>query len=130
MAKPWLLDGTAHLIAPLIQHGNIQPQASHYLLLSTFIVNASSAGVDVVDSQSTRLLKKKREMREVDDAMAAMVEQHRSRLDQCALRAKGFEAKQAEMKDQVARFEKFIQENDDKRARAEAKAKQVRASRF
>lgn len=37
-----------------------------------------------------------------------------------------FEQKQMDMRDQVVRFEKFIQENDAKRARAEAKAKQVR----
>lgn len=30
-----------------------------------------------------------------------------------------------DMRDQVVKFEKFIQENDAKRARAEAKAKQV-----
>lgn len=37
-----------------------------------------------------------------------------------------FEQKQMDMRDQVVKFEKFIQENDAKRARAEAKAKQVR----
>lgn len=31
-----------------------------------------------------------------------------------------------DMREQVIKFEKFIQENDAKRARAEAKAKQVR----
>ncbi|KAG5185447.1 hypothetical protein JKP88DRAFT_254967 [Tribonema minus] len=48
------------------------------------------------------------------------------RMERCDLRQREFEAKQLEMKEQVQRFEKFIQENDAKRARAEAKAKQER----
>lgn len=36
-----------------------------------------------------------------------------------------FEQKQVDMREQVVKFEKFIQENDAKRIRAEAKAKQV-----
>lgn len=38
-----------------------------------------------------------------------------------------FLEKQAKMREQVLKFEKFIQENDAKRVRAEAKAKQVSA---
>lgn len=36
-----------------------------------------------------------------------------------------FAQKQVDMREQVVKFEKFIQENDAKRIRAEAKAKQV-----
>lgn len=39
-----------------------------------------------------------------------------------------FEQKQVDMREQVVKFEKFIQENDAKRIRAEAKAKQVGTS--
>ena len=39
----------------------------------------------------------------------------------CEERQRAFERRQAEMREQVAKFEKFISENDAKRARAEAK---------
>lgn len=41
----------------------------------------------------------------------------------CEERQAAFERRQAEMRVQVAKFEKFITENDAKSARAEAKAK-------
>src|SRR5690348_4360498 len=56
---------------------------------------------------------------QVDDAMELTKEQYRARMERCALRQRDLEAKQGEMRGQVARFEKFIQENDAKRARAE-----------
>lgn len=77
-------------------------------------------------SQSTLLLKKRKEMREVDQSLDNMKNQHKQRMDACEERRIQFEAKQAKMREQVLRFEKFIQENDAKRQRAEAKAKQER----
>jgi len=74
-------------------------------------------------SQSTLLLKKRKEMREVDDALDFMKEEFASRMQACEERQREFERKQADMKDQVTKFEKFIQENDAKRQRAEMKAK-------
>jgi chromosome segregation ATPase len=84
------------------------------------------AGVTQKSTQSTLLMKKKKEMREVNDALEFMKEEYRSRMDLCDKRQREFEAKQLEMKEQVLKFEKFIQENDAKRARADAKAKQER----
>lgn len=77
-------------------------------------------------SQSTLLLKKRKEMREVDEALELMKDEYKNRMDACEERRMQFEVKQAKMREQVLKFEKFIQENDAKRQRAEAKAKQER----
>ncbi|KAJ0395468.1 hypothetical protein ATCC90586_001799 [Pythium insidiosum] len=74
-------------------------------------------------AQSTLLLKKRKEMREIDDALEFMKEEFSQRMEACDARQRELERKQQEMKDQVARFEKFIKENDSKRTRAELKAK-------
>lgn len=65
-------------------------------------------------------------MREVDASLENMKNQHKQRMDACEERRLQFELKQAKMREQVLRFEKFIQENDAKRQRAENKAKQER----
>ena len=77
-------------------------------------------------SQSTQLLKKRKEMKEVDDALELMKRDYKHRMDACEERRLQFELKQAKMREQVLKFEKFIQENDAKRLRAEARAKQER----
>jgi chromosome segregation ATPase len=69
------------------------------------------------------LLKKRKEMREVDEALELMKEEYKNRMEACEERRMQFELKQAKMREQVLKFEKFIQENDAKRQRAEAKAK-------
>lgn len=85
-------------------------------------LEALVSGVSQI-SQSTMLLKKRKEMREVDDAFEFMNEEYELRMDACEEREREFERKQQEMRGQVARFEKFIRENDSKRQRAEAKEK-------
>lgn len=77
-------------------------------------------------SQSTQLLKKRKEMKEVDDALELMKRDYKRRMDECEERRLQFELKQAKMREQVLKFERFIQENDAKRQRAENKAKQER----
>jgi len=67
-------------------------------------------------------------MREVDDALELMKEEYKNRVDVCEERRQQFEQKQAKMREQVLKFEKFIQENDAKRARAETKARQEHRS--
>ncbi|GMI51332.1 hypothetical protein ScalyP_jg7472 [Parmales sp. scaly parma] len=74
-------------------------------------------------SQSTLLLKKKKEMREVNDSLAFMKSQYLERMQSCDEKHSVFERKQMDMKEQVVKFEKFIQENDSKRQRAEMRAK-------
>jgi hypothetical protein len=77
-------------------------------------------------SQSTQLLKKRKEMKEVDDALELMKRDYKQRMDECEERRLQFELKQAKMREQVLKFERFIQENDAKRQRAENKARQER----
>ena len=62
-------------------------------------------------------------MHQVDDRLDDAKDDYRRRGDACELRRKEFEKRQEEMRSQVSRFEKFVQENDAKRSRAEAKAK-------
>ena len=52
-----------------------------------------------------------------------MKKDYKKRMDECEERRLHFELKQAKLREQVLKFEKFIQENDSKRLRAEAKAK-------
>ena len=77
-------------------------------------------------SQSTLLLKKRKEMREVDTSLDLMKKDYKKRMDDCEQRRLQFEKKQARMRDQVLKFERFIQENDAKKLRAESKAKHER----
>lgn len=77
-------------------------------------------------SQATLLLKKRKEMKEVDDSLEIMKRDYKKRMDVCEEKRQQFEAKQAKMRESVLKFEKFIQENDSKRTRAEQKAKQER----
>lgn len=63
-------------------------------------------------SQTTQLLKKRKEMKEVDNALELMKSDYKRRMDECEERRVSFESKQAKMRDQVLKFEKFIQEND------------------
>ena len=48
---------------------------------------------------------------------------YKLRVEACEQRQRKFEKRQLDMKDQVTKFEKFIQENDGKRQRADAKAR-------
>jgi hypothetical protein len=77
-------------------------------------------------SQSTLLLKKRKEMREIDDSLKLMKATYKKRMEDCEERRIAFENKQARTRENVLKFEKFIQENDAKRLRAEAKAKAER----
>jgi ribosomal protein S20 len=62
-------------------------------------------------------------MREVDESLELMKKDHKKRMDECEERRIQFEVKQSKIREQVLKFEKFIQENDAKRLRAEAKSK-------
>ena len=89
-------------------------------------LEALVSGVNQI-SQSTLLLKKMKEMHEVDDSLDYMKEQYKNRMEACDERQREFERRQSKMKDQVTKFEKFIQENDNKRQRAEMKKQQERS---
>lgn len=53
-----------------------------------------------------------------------MKKEYKRRIDTCEEKRLEFEKKQSRLREQVMKFEKFIQENDLKRTRADAKAKQ------
>eukprot|EP01035_Chromulina_nebulosa_P021689 gene21689-28067_t len=74
-------------------------------------------------SQSTLLLKKRKEIKEVTDSLELMKREYKKRMDECEDRRLQFELKQAKLREQVLKFEKFIHENDLKRQRAEIKIK-------
>ena len=65
-------------------------------------------------------------MREVSEALAFMKQQYLERMKACDENHLNFERRQMDMKEQVIKFEKFIQENDAKRQRAEMRAKDER----
>jgi ribosomal protein S20 len=65
-------------------------------------------------------------MREVDASLDLMRKDYKKRMEECESRRLQFEERQSKMREQVIKFEKFIQENDAKRLRAEAKAKHER----
>lgn len=79
-------------------------------------------------SQSTMLLKKRKELREIDESLELMKLDYKQRMDICEKKRLQFEEKQAKTRDQVLKFEKFIQENDAKRQRAELKIKSERST--
>lgn len=77
-------------------------------------------------SQRTLLLRRKREVREVDDALALLKEEQRRCTRACAERRDGIVHKEDELRERVIHFEKFIRENDAKVRRAGAKGTAAR----
>jgi chromosome segregation ATPase len=67
---------------------------------------------------ATRLLEKKREMAEVETALAAQKEEFQLKMETLQQRRDDLERKERNLKEQLLKFEKFLKENDLKRARA------------
>ena len=65
-------------------------------------LEALVSGVNQI-SQSTLLLKKKKEMHEVDDSLDFMKGEYKTRMEACDERQREFERRQSEMKEQVRR---------------------------
>jgi len=112
-------------MAFITQRGEVHARGARHAELSE--LEALVSGVDQI-SQSTLLLKKMKEMNEVDDSLEYMKEQYERRMANCVERQAAFERRQAEIDEQMAIYEKFISENDAKRLRAEAKAKTERTA--
>lgn len=74
--------------------------------------------------QRTLLLKKEVEVEKVDAELEDKRNEFRARMEACAQRQVEVQKKQQRMKDRVAKFEKFIQENETKRRRAVQKYQQ------
>lgn len=74
-------------------------------------------------SQATLLLRKKNELREVNEAFILKKEEFKKRMDDCNYRQTEFEARLAKHREEKIKFEQFVQENIAKRQRSELKQK-------
>ena len=71
---------------------------------------------------ATRLLEKRREMTEVEQALAAQKEEFQMKMESLQQRKEELERKEFQLKESLLKFDKFLKENDSKRARAVKKA--------
>lgn len=80
---------------------------------------------DPTDAQvtpATRLLEKRREMQEIESALAAQKDEFHQKMESLNQRRDELHRKEYQLKESLLRFDKFLKENDSKRARAEVKA--------
>ncbi|CAH1801382.1 unnamed protein product [Owenia fusiformis] len=75
---------------------------------------------------ATRLLEKRREMSEVEQALAAQKEEFQMKMESLQQRREELERKEFQLKESLLKFDKFLKENDSKRARAVKKANDER----
>ena len=75
---------------------------------------------------ATRLLEKRREMAEVEQALAAQKEEFQMKMESLQQRREELERKEYQLKESLLKFDKFLKENDLKRARAVKKANDER----
>ncbi|XP_038060781.1 coiled-coil domain-containing protein 42 homolog [Patiria miniata] len=71
---------------------------------------------------ATRLLEKRREMSEVEQALGAQKEEFQMKMESLQQRREELERKEFQLKESLLKFDKFLKENDSKRARAIKKA--------
>ncbi|GMH41990.1 hypothetical protein BSKO_09909 [Bryopsis sp. KO-2023] len=71
---------------------------------------------------ATRLLEKRRQMFEVQEALEAHKQEFNRKEEVFKRREEGLKRKDLELQESLIRFSKFLQENDSKRSRAEKKA--------
>ncbi|XP_013381622.1 coiled-coil domain-containing protein 42 homolog [Lingula anatina] len=71
---------------------------------------------------ATRLLEKRREMAEVEQALAAQKEEFQMKMESLQQRREELERKEFQLKEALLKFDKFLKENDSKRSRAVKKA--------
>jgi len=67
---------------------------------------------------ATRLLEKRREMSEVEQALGAQKEEFQMKMESLQQRRKELEQKEQQLKMSLLKFDKFLLENDSKRTRA------------
>jgi len=77
-------------------------------------------------SPATRLLEKRRETEEVEHALAAQKEEFSMKMEGLEQRRQELERKERQMKLSLLKFDRFLKENDSKKARAEKKATEER----
>jgi len=78
---------------------------------------------------ATRLLEKRREMNEVEQALAAQKEEFQMKMESLQQRREELERKEHQLKESLLKFDKFLLENDSKRNRAVKKAHDERELR-
>uniref|UniRef100_H2Y4L5 DUF4200 domain-containing protein n=1 Tax=Ciona savignyi TaxID=51511 RepID=H2Y4L5_CIOSA len=78
---------------------------------------------------ATRLLEKRREMAEVEQALTAQKEEFQMKMESLQQRREELERKEHQLKESLLKFDKFLKENDSKRARAIKKAQDERELR-
>jgi len=78
---------------------------------------------------ATRLLEKRREMAEVEQALAAQKEEFQMKMESLQQRRDELERKEHQLKESLLKFDKFLKENDSKRARAVKKSHDERELR-
>lgn len=67
---------------------------------------------------ATRLLEKRREMLQVENGLLQQKEEFAQKMDTLAQRREDLARKEAQLKDSLNKFDKFLKENDSKRTRA------------
>jgi len=75
---------------------------------------------------ATRLLEKRREMAEAEQALSAQKEEFDMKMKSLEQRKEELERKEFQLKESLLKFDKFLKENDSKRARAIKKASEER----
>jgi hypothetical protein len=78
---------------------------------------------------ATRLLEQRREMQEVDYALAKHKEDHKVKMESISQRREELARKEAQLKDSLLKFDKFLSENDGKKLRAIRKSMEEKSAR-
>jgi len=78
---------------------------------------------------ATKLLEKRREMKEVEQALSAQKEEFQMKMESLQQRQEELERKECTLKESLLKFDKFLKENDSKRLRALKKAQDEKAAR-
>lgn len=73
-------------------------------------------------TSATRLLEKRREKAEVEQALEALKEEFQMKMESLQQRREEVERKEMQLKESLLKFDKFLKENDSKRIRAIKKA--------
>lgn len=75
---------------------------------------------------ATRLLEKRHEMQEIETALTIQKDEFQQKMESLAQRRQELHRKEYQLKHSLLRFDKFLKENDSKRARAEDKTSNER----
>ncbi|CAM5160741.1 unnamed protein product [Eretmochelys imbricata] len=75
---------------------------------------------------ATRLLEKRRELAEVEQALLAQKEEFQMKMESLQQRRKELQHKEGQLKEAIFKFDKFLKDNDSKRSRALQKVSEQR----